>query len=93
MFRICELWAGELIGDDFVRQEQKDFQIFGVSDPEEPEANTVIFVKGDLAENYTEIKNSIFITGQDCRLSLDSSCIQLKSDMPKNLYGEVLTHL
>ena len=93
MFRICELWAGELIGDDFVRQEQKDFQIFGVSDPEAPEANTVIFVKGDLAENYTEIKNSIFITGPDCRLSLDSSCIQLQSDMPKNLYGEVLTRI
>lgn len=93
MFRICELWAGELIGDDFVRQEQKDFQIFGVSDPEDPETNTVIFVKGDLAENYTEIKNSLFITGPDCRLSLDSSCIQLKSDMPKNLYGEVLTRI
>ena len=93
MFQICELWASELIGDGFVRQGQKDFRIYGVSDPEEPEGHSVIFVKGDLSEDYTGISNSIFITRQDCLLSLNSSCVQLKSDAPKNLYGDVLNRI
>lgn len=93
MFQICELWASELIGDELEQYGQEDFRIFGVSDPEEPETHTVIFVKGELAEEYTKIRNSIFITGPDRRLALDSSSIQLKSDAPKNRYGEILNRI
>lgn len=90
MFQICDLWASELIGDEFEPYGQEDFRIFGVSDPEDPEAHSVIFVKGDLSEEYTRIKNSIFITGPDRELYLDGSCIQLRSDAPKNRYGDIL---
>lgn len=93
MFQICELWASELIGDEFVRQGQADFRIFGVSDPEEPEDHSVIFVKGDPKEDYRGIRDSIFITGPDCPLSLNGSCVQLKSNAPKNLYGSVLNRV
>lgn len=93
MFQICELWASELIGDELEQYGQEDFRIFGVSDPEEPKTHTVIFVKGELAEEYTKIRNSIFITGPDRRLALDSSSIQLKSDAPKNRYGEILNRI
>lgn len=93
MFQICDLWASELIGDEFEPYGQEDFRIFGVSDPEDPEAHSVIFVKGDLSEDYTGISNSIFITRRDCLLSLNSSCVQLKSDAPKNLYGDVLNRI
>lgn len=105
MFKICEIRASELLGMDFNRKTredsgqhgisgleiQKDFLLYGVSDPEAPEDHSIIFVKGDLKETHTEVRDSIFITRQDRQLSLDDSCLQLKSGMPKNLYGELLT--
>lgn len=87
MFKICEIKAGQLLDSDH------DFMIFGVSDPEAPENHTIIFVKGGLAETYKEVKESIFITREDMELSLDASCVQLKSRTPKNLYGELLEKL
>lgn len=90
MFKICEIRASELLGGDFDRE---DFLLYGVSDPEAPEDHTVIFVKGDRPENYTEIRNSIFITGRDCHLALPDSCIQIKDDLPKNRYGEILNRM
>lgn len=84
MFKVCEIRAGELLDTNH------DFLIYGVSDPEAPENHTVIFVKGSLAEQYTKVKNSIFITKEAAELELDNSCIQLKSAAPKNLYGKLL---
>lgn len=87
MFKICEIKAGKLLNTEH------DFLIYGVSDPEEPENHTIIFVKGSLSEQYTEIKNSIFITKEGMKLELDSSSVQLESSAPKNLYGELLEKL
>lgn len=90
MFKICEIKAGRLLGREFLESGREDFFIYGVSDPEAPEDHSIIFVKGSLAENYTEVKYSIFITREDMELSLDPSSVQLKSSAPKNLYGELL---
>lgn len=87
MFKVCEIRAGELLPGN------RDFMIYGVSDPEAPEDHTVIFVKGSPSENCAEVKNSIFITKEDMELPLDASCIHLKSSMPKNLYGELLERM
>lgn len=87
MIKVCEIQAGALL------RTNHDFMIYGVSDPEAPENHTVIFVKGSLAENCAEVKNSIFITKEDMELSLDASCVHLKSRMPKNLYGELLERM
>lgn len=87
MFKVCEIRAGALLRTDH------DFMIYGVSDPEAPENNTVIFVKGSPAESCENVKDSIFITKEDMELSLDASCVHLKSSMPKNLYGELLERM
>lgn len=87
MFKVCKIQAGALLDTD------QDFLIYGVSDPEAPEDHTIIFVKGALAENAAQVKNSIFITNEETKLSLDSSCVHLKSSAPKNLYGELLERL
>lgn len=93
MFKVCDIKAGKLLGSRFPKETCADFVIYGVSDPEAPEDHTLIFVKGELAENFTEVRNSIFITKEELELTLDSSCIQLKSSMPKNLYGELLLRI
>lgn len=87
MFKVCKIQAGALLGTD------QDFWIFGVSDPEAPEDNTIIFVKGALAESAAQVKNSIFITNEEAELSLDASCIHIKSSAPKNRYGELLERM
>lgn len=84
MFKVCEIRAGELLGNE------KDFMIYGVSDPEAPEDHTVIFVKNHPAEEYRNVRNSIFITHENVTLNLEESCVHLKSGSPKNLYGELL---
>lgn len=86
MFKVCKIKASKLVGTG-------DFLIYGVSDPEAPESHTVIFVKNEISETYSDVKNSIFITKEDTNLCLDESCIQLKSSMPKNLYGEILKRM
>lgn len=98
MFKVCEIKADRLLGAVACGREipeagRGDFLLYGVSDPEAPENNTIIFVKGSLAENYTEVRNSIFITKEEMELSLDRTCIQLKSSSPKNLYGELLERM
>ncbi|MBR5508846.1 MAG: hypothetical protein IKV59_02205 [Lachnospiraceae bacterium] len=93
MFKVCDIKAAKLLGTYFPRETCEDFQIYGVSDPEAPENNTLIFVKGDLAEQYTEVRNSVFITKEDVKLDFDPSCVQLKSSMPKNLYGDLLKRM
>ncbi len=87
MFKLGEIQAGELLGTE------DTFFIYGVSDPESPESNTIIFVKNDLADSYPDVQESIFVTRTDLALSLDGSCVQLKSKMPKNCYGQLLEKL
>lgn len=92
MFKICEIPVRDLLGADFPI-EKADFLLYGVSDPEDPKDHTIIFVKKELAGNYGTVKNSIFVTGPDMELTPDPSCIQMKSHMPKNRYGELLERL
>lgn len=86
MFKIGEVKASVLLD----RELEEDFMLFGVSDPQMPEDHSIIFVKSEISEHYTEIKNSIFITKEGMELDIDSSSIHLQGNMPKNLYGELL---
>ncbi len=93
MFPVSKIKASELLKEQFPSGEIKDFWVYGVSDPEAPEDHTIIFVKNTLAECYREVRESIFITGEQAELSKESSSIWLKSKMPKNLYGELLNRM
>lgn len=90
MFPISKSKAGDLLRESFPAYASADFEIYGVSDPGAPEDHSLIFVKNTLAEGYQNIKESIFITQESAELSIDPSCIWLKSKTPKNLYGELL---
>lgn len=92
MLKVCEISAKALLQDRFPA-ETADFTIWGVSDPEAPEDHSVIFVKNSISETCSEVKESIFITREETALSLDASSVQLKSSMPKNLYGELLLRM
>ncbi len=93
MFKICEIKASKLLAARW-SADTEDFLICGVSDPEEPEDHTVIFVKNELAEDYGKVKHSIFVTKENCELpALDPSCVQVSDAAPKNLYGELLERL
>lgn len=67
-----------------------NFPIYGVSDPEAPLPNTIIFVKNSLS-NQDGIRNSIIVTKD--RLDLDDSCVQIVDKNHKKAYAEVLLKL
>lgn len=92
MFKICDIAIRDLL-EGFPEGRELAGRIYGVSDPEEPEDHTIVFVKGTAAENAGEVKESIFITGKDMELRLDATSIQLRCSYPKNLYGELLERL
>ena len=92
MFKICEIAIRDLL-KGFPEWKNMDGQIYGVSDPEDPEDHSIVFVKNTAAESAGERKECIFITGKDVELSLDPSSVQLKCSYPKNLYGELLERL
>lgn len=93
MFKVCEISAGELLGADFDEEQQKDFLLYGVSDPEAPEDHTLVFVKSKLSDSYKNTRNCIYITDEEMELSLGDSCIQIRSRVPKNRYGELLERM
>ena len=66
------------------------FPIFGVSDPEMPEDNTIIFAKKGLC-NYANLKNSIIIS--DKTLDVNESNCLIIDDNPKNRFAEILSKL
>ena len=92
MFPICEIRIRDLLSG-YPEWREREGRIFGVSDPEEPEDHSLIFVKSVLAEDACNVKECIFVTGKDTDLTLDPSCVQLKCEYPKNLYGELLERL
>lgn len=91
MFKICEIKSSVLLKELYENQE--DFLIYGVSDSEAPEDHTLVFVKNSLSEQYMDIQNSIFITEEETELLLNASSIQIKSSVPKNLYGKLLERI
>lgn len=90
MFPISKISAKELLGELFPEDGKADFCLYGVSDPEAPEDHSIIFVKNNIDESYQKVQESVFVTKEETKLSVGSSCICLKSKTPKNLYGELL---
>lgn len=91
MLKVCEISAKALLQDRFPA-ETADFTIWGVSDPEAPEDHSVIFVKNSISETCSEVKKASLSQGRD---SAFPGCFisAVKSNMPKNLYGELLLRM
>lgn len=91
MFKLGEVKAGLLAEAGFEELRGKEFLIFGVSDQEAPENNTIVFVKSEADESYRQVREAVFVTREDMELpGLDASCVQLKGNMYKNIYGLLL---
>jgi len=93
MFKVCEIKSSVLLQKEFDGELEADFLLYGVSDPEEPEDHTLIFVKKDLQKDYSEVQNSIFITKEEISLSLHTSSVQIRNSMPKSVYGKLLERM
>lgn len=93
MFKVCEVKSSQLLCRVPGEWPLADFLLYGVSDPEEPEDHTLIFVKGDSVKDGSAVKNSIFITREEVSLPLHASSIQISSKTPKNLYGALLEQM
>jgi len=90
MFKIGEIKAGQLADEQFPELKGLDFPIYGVSDQEEPQSNSIIFSKTGLSDDYQKVTECIFVTKMEEELCLPPSCIQLKSSMHKTVYGCLL---
>lgn len=90
MFRIGEIRAGDLASAGFEELRGLDFPIYGISDQERPESNSIVFSKFRLDESYRNVKECIFVTKPDEELELPEGCVQLKSGLHKTVYGLLL---
>ena len=63
------------------------FPIYGVSDPEDPISNTVIFVKKTFNESVS-VKNCIIVSKNG--VAVDESIVQIVTQTPKNAYADIL---
>lgn len=91
MFKIGEIKACELAGEEFPELRDRNFLLFGVSDPEAPESNSIVYVRTETAESYREVRECIFVTKEEVELpGLDDSCVQVRADMQKSMYGILL---
>ena len=91
MFKTGEVRACELAGAEFPELAGKEFSVYGVSDPEAPESNSMIYVRTDVDESYKNVREAIFVTKETVELpELHPSCVQLKASMQKSLYGVLL---
>lgn len=91
MFKTGEVRACELAGAEIPELAGKEFSVYGVSDPEAPESNSMIYVRTDVDESYKNVREAIFVTKETVELpELHPSCVQLKASMQKSLYGVLL---
>ena len=91
MFKIGEIKMSELAGTAFPELAGREGLLYGVSDPEAPESNSMIYVRTEVADSYTKVRDSIFVTKEEVELpGLHESCVQLKASMQKSLYGVLL---
>ena len=70
MFKTGEVRSCELAGTEFPELAGKEFSVYGVSDPEAPESNSMIYVRTDVDESYKNVREAIFVTketGGTCR--------------------------
>ena len=91
MFKTGEVRACELAGAEIPELAGKEFSVYGVSDPEAPESNSMVYVRTDVDESYKNVREAIFVTKETVELpELHPSCVQLKASMQKSLYGVLL---
>lgn len=81
--KICDINAGRLI-------EGLDFRIYGVSDEENPENNTIIYVKKKL-EQSDSVRECIVIAAKP--LNIAPGCHLIISEKPKNDFSALLKKL
>lgn len=94
MFKIGEIKASKLSGPEIPELIGRDFLIYGVSDPEAPESNSIIYVRTEIDESYRKIREAIIVTKEEVELpGLDASCVQIKAAMQKSMYGILLERL
>lgn len=91
MFRTGEVKVCDLAGEEYPQLSERDFPIYGVSDPERPENNSLIYVRTGIDDSYAQVRESVFVTKEELDLpDLDASCIQIKTPMQKSAYGVLL---
>ncbi len=91
MFKTGEVRACELAGEEFPQLAQKQFLLFGVSDPEAPKSNSIVYVRTDIDGSYREVREAVFVTKEEVELpGMDPSCVQIKAAMQKSMYGILL---
>ncbi len=91
MFKIGEVKACDLSENDIPELSQCRFLLYGVSDPEAPESNSIIYVRTEVSDSYRQVKEAVFVTKEEVELpDLDSSCVQIKAAMQKSMYGVLL---
>ena len=76
MFKIGEIKMSELAGTAFPELAGREGLLYGVSDPEAPESNSMIYVRTEVADSYTKVRDSIFVTKEEVELpGLHESCV------------------
>lgn len=94
MFKIGEVKAGALAGEEFPALKGRSFLIYGVSDPEAPESNSIVYVRTVIDGSYPDVKEAVFVTKEEVELpGMDASCVHIKAKMQKNVYGVLLERL
>ena len=68
MFKIGEIKMSELAGTAFPELAGREGLLYGVSDPEAPESNSMIYVRTEVADSYTKVRDSIFVTKEEVEL-------------------------
>ncbi len=91
MFKTGEVKACALAGTEFPKLADSKFLIYGVSDPEEPENNSIVYVRTEIDSSYREVRETIFVTKEEVKLpDMDASCVHIHVDMQKSAYGILL---
>ena len=61
MFKIGEIKMSELAGTAFPELAGREGLLYGVSDPEAPENNSMIYVRTEVADSYTKVRDSLTV--------------------------------
>lgn len=88
MLKIGKVRACELAGGEFPELLDRGFLLYGVSDPEAPESNSIVCVRTEIDGSYRQARETVFVTKEEAALpDMDASCVHIKADMQKSAYG------
>lgn len=91
MFKVGEIQAFLLAGEEFPELSERDFFLHGVSDPQMPENNSIVYVRTEVDASYQNVREAVFVTKEEVELpELDASCVQIKASMQKSMCGILL---